>query len=151
MDRPVRTWLRRALAVGAVPHAGAFSCAGPPNEYLAAHHPHQFAYAESLSGFLNASAPSMPQVIRYRLAANNTRLWIHCAPGGSAPPDAGADSLESMAVKSDKDFQTAYLTGRRKQRHVRIPFRGKHAWPYWGAQLQALKPDLVTTLRGGAA
>jgi S-formylglutathione hydrolase FrmB len=28
------------------------------------------------------------------------------------------------------------------------PAAGNHAWPYWGAQLQALKPDLIATLNG---
>ena len=43
--------------------------------------------------------------------ANGTRLWIYCAPGGSTPLDESADpnqafnanSLESMAIKSNKD------------------------------------------------
>ena len=29
-----------------------------------------------------------------------------------------------------------------------FPAAGNHAWPYWGAQLQALKPDLIATLNG---
>lgn len=29
-----------------------------------------------------------------------------------------------------------------------LPAAGNHAWPYWGAQLQALKPDLIATLNG---
>ena len=29
-----------------------------------------------------------------------------------------------------------------------FPPAGNHAWPYWGAQLQALKPDLIATLNG---
>jgi diacylglycerol O-acyltransferase/trehalose O-mycolyltransferase len=37
----------------------------------------------------------------------------------------------------NKDFQTAYTTA-----------AGNHVWPYWGAQSQALKPDLITTLKG---
>ncbi|WP_286145563.1 alpha/beta hydrolase family protein [Mycobacterium sp. IS-1590] len=94
-----------------------------------------------------------------RLAASNTRLWIHCAPARSAPPDAGtdpnrafdADSLESMAAKSNKDFQTAYLTAGGNNATFEFPAQGYHAWQDWGAQLQALKPDLVTTLLGGAA
>lgn len=159
------------------------SMSGSAALILAAHHPHQFVYVASLSGFLNPSAPRMQQAIRVAmldaggysvdsmwgapwdgawkrhdpihqaggLAANNTRLWIHCAPGGSAPQGAGADSLESMAVKSNKDFQTAYLTAGGNNATFEFPSRGNHAWQDWGAQLQALKPDLVATLRGGAA
>ena len=29
-----------------------------------------------------------------------------------------------------------------------FPSAGNHSWPYWGAQLQALKPDLIATLNG---
>ncbi|KUI08735.1 diacylglycerol acyltransferase/mycolyltransferase Ag85A [Mycolicibacterium acapulense] len=167
------------------------SMSGSAALILSAHHPHQFAYAASLSGPLNPSAPSMQQAIRVamldaggysvdnmwgapwdgawkrhdpvhqaaRLAANNTRLWIHCAPSGSAPREADTDpnqtfdarSLESMTLKSSKDFQTAYLTAGGNNATFEFPPQGNHAWPDWGAQLQTLKPDLVTTLRGGAA
>lgn len=70
----------------------------------------------------------MNQAIRDRLASNNTRLWIHCAPGGSAPSDVGADSVESMAVKNDKDFQTAYLTAGGNNATFEFPYQGNHAW-----------------------
>ena len=29
-----------------------------------------------------------------------------------------------------------------------FPPSGNHSWAYWGAQLQALKPDLIATLVG---
>ncbi|MGZ5395345.1 MAG: alpha/beta hydrolase [Mycobacterium sp.] len=95
-----------------------------------------------------------------RIVANGTRLWIYCAPGGTTPLDVNADpnqsfsanSLESMALKSNLDFQTAYVkaggNSDASQATFEFPPAGNHAWPYWGAQLQALKPDLIATLRG---
>ncbi|WP_234794310.1 alpha/beta hydrolase [Mycolicibacterium flavescens] len=158
---------------------------------LAAHHPAQFGYAASLSGYLNPSAPYMQGAIRVamldaggynvdnmwgppwdpawkrndpirqvdRLVANGTRLWIYCAPGGATPLDVNADpnlalaasSLETLALKSNKDFQSAYLAAGGNNATFDFPPAGNHAWPYWGAQLQALKPDLIASLQGGAA
>ena len=91
-----------------------------------------------------------------RIVANGTRLWIYCAPGGATPLDEGADpnqafnadSLEGMAIKSNKDFQAAYLKAGGSNATFQFPAAGNHAWPYWGAQLQALKPDLIATLNG---
>ena len=88
--------------------------------------------------------------------ANGTRLWIYCAPGGATPLDEGADpnqafnanSLEGMAIKSNKDFQAAYAKAGGSNATFQFPAAGNHAWPYWGAQLQALKPDLIATLNG---
>jgi diacylglycerol O-acyltransferase / trehalose O-mycolyltransferase len=89
-----------------------------------------------------------------RIVANGTRLWIYCAPGGSTPLDEGADpnqafnadSLESMAIKSNKDFQEAYAKAGGNNATFVFPTSGNHAWPYWGQQLNSLKPDLITSL-----
>jgi diacylglycerol O-acyltransferase/trehalose O-mycolyltransferase len=91
-----------------------------------------------------------------RIVANGTRLWIYCAPGGSTPLDEGADpnqafnadSLESMAIKSNKDFQEAYAKAGGTNATFVFPSSGNHAWPYWSQQLNALKPDLTATLNG---
>ncbi len=91
-----------------------------------------------------------------RIVANGTRLWIYCAPGGAAAADEGADptqalnadSLEGMALASNKDFQAAYQKAGGSNATFQFPAAGNHAWPYWGAQLQALKPDLIATLNG---
>ena len=91
-----------------------------------------------------------------RIVANGTRLWIYCAPGGTTPLDVNADpnqafnanSLESMALKSNLDFETAYVEAGGTNATFQFPPAGNHAWPYWGAQLQALKPDLIATLKG---
>ena len=76
-------------------------------------------------------------------------------PAGRPPLDENADptqalnadSLETIAIGSNKGFQ-ADTRGRWQQRHVRFPGRGQPPWAYWGAQLQALKPDLIATLNG---
>jgi len=91
-----------------------------------------------------------------RIVANGTRLWIYCAPGGSTPLDVNADpdqafnanSLESMAIKSNKDFQEAYAKAGGSNATFVFPPSGNHAWPYWGQQLSSLKPDLIATLNG---
>ena len=91
-----------------------------------------------------------------RIAANGTRLWIYCAPGGGTPLDESADpgqalnatSLESLAIGSNKRFQQAYVAAGGRNATFDFPPAGTHAWAYWGAQLQALKPDLIATLNG---
>jgi diacylglycerol O-acyltransferase/trehalose O-mycolyltransferase len=91
-----------------------------------------------------------------KIVANGTRLWIYCAPGGNSPVNANpdpnqqfnADSLEGMAIKSNKDFQEAYGKAGGSNATFVFPPAGNHAWPYWVQQLQALKPDLIATLNG---
>src|SRR3954452_7924982 len=91
-----------------------------------------------------------------KIVANGTRLWIYCAPGGNSPvnenPDPNqqfnADSLEGMAIKSNKDFQEAYAKAGGTNATFVFPPSGNHAGPYWGRQLTALKPDLIATLNG---
>jgi diacylglycerol O-acyltransferase/trehalose O-mycolyltransferase len=91
-----------------------------------------------------------------RIVANGTRLWIYCAPGGATPLDDGADpnlamsanSLETLAIKSNKDFQDAYVGAGGRNATFQFPPAGNHSWPYWGAQLAALKPDLIASLNG---
>ncbi|TFV55119.1 esterase family protein [Mycobacterium sp. PS03-16] len=98
-----------------------------------------------------------PVVQAARLAANGTRLWIYCGPGGTAPLDANgpglnpgqalsASSLEAMAVSSNVAFRDAYLAAGGRNATFEFPPAGTHAWGYWGAQLQALQPDLVATV-----
>jgi diacylglycerol O-acyltransferase/trehalose O-mycolyltransferase len=53
-----------------------------------------------------------------------------------------------MALKSNLDFQSAYQEAGGTNATFQFPPAGNHAWPYWGAQLQALKPDLISTLKG---
>ncbi len=91
-----------------------------------------------------------------RIVANGTRLWIYCAPRGNSAvnpnPDPNqqfnADSLEGMAIKSNKDFQEAYAKAGGSNATFVFPSSGNHAWPYWAQQLTSLKPDLIATLNG---
>ncbi len=89
-----------------------------------------------------------------RLVAAGTRLWIYCAPGGSTPLDENADpgqkfnadSLEGLAIGSNKKFQERYTAAGGHNATFEFPAAGNHSWNYWGAQLQALKPDLIATI-----
>lgn len=89
-----------------------------------------------------------------RLVDNNTRLWIYCAPGGATPIDQsgdpgqalGATSLEALALGSNKLFEERYTQAGGRNATFDFPPAGNHSWGYWGAQLQALKPDLIATL-----
>jgi diacylglycerol O-acyltransferase/trehalose O-mycolyltransferase len=87
-----------------------------------------------------------------RIVANGTRLWIYCAPGlvaGADPAQAlNADGLEGIAFTSNKDFQAAYMKVGGSNATFQFPAAGNHAWPYWAAQLQSLKSDLIRTLNG---
>src|SRR6478609_7747925 len=99
-----------------------------------------------------------------RIVANGTRLWIYCGPGSIAgspaggatdldaaadPPQAlNADGLEAIASRSNKDFQVAYTKAGGSNATFQFPAAGNHAWPYWAAQLQSLKSDLIRTLNG---
>jgi diacylglycerol O-acyltransferase / trehalose O-mycolyltransferase / mycolyltransferase Ag85 len=87
-----------------------------------------------------------------RIVANGTRLWIYCAPGlvaGADPAQAlNADGLEGIAFASNKDFQAAYMKAGGSNATFQFPAAGNHAWPYWAAQLQSLKSDLIRTLNG---
>ena len=91
-----------------------------------------------------------------RIVANGTRLWIYCAPGGSTPLDENADpnqqfnadSLEGLAIGTNKRFQEKYAQAGGSNATFNFPPAGNHSWAYWGAQLQALKPDLIATLNG---
>jgi diacylglycerol O-acyltransferase/trehalose O-mycolyltransferase len=90
-----------------------------------------------------------------KIVANGTRLWIYCAPGGgsldeSVAPDQSfnANSLEQLAIGSNKRFQEKYTKAGGSNATFVFPAEGNHSWAYWAAQLQALKPDLIATLNG---
>jgi diacylglycerol O-acyltransferase / trehalose O-mycolyltransferase / mycolyltransferase Ag85 len=90
-----------------------------------------------------------------RIAANRTRLWIYCAPGGGPLDESvdpgqsfNANSLESLAIGSNKRFQEKYAKAGGSNATFVFPSEGNHSWAYWGQQLQAMKPDLIATLNG---
>jgi diacylglycerol O-acyltransferase / trehalose O-mycolyltransferase len=90
-----------------------------------------------------------------RIVANRTRLWVYCAPGGGPLDESvdpgqsfNANSLESLAIGSNKRFQENYAKAGGSNATFVFPSEGNHSWAYWAAQLQALKPDLIATLNG---
>src|SRR4051812_14193663 len=117
LTRELPAYLASARSVPATGNAiVGFSMGGSSALVLAAHHPAQFVYAGSLSGFLNLSADpgqvgiammwnggfsreamwgppgdpawarNDPTVQAGRLAANGTRLWIYCGNGTPTDP-----------------------------------------------------------------
>jgi diacylglycerol O-acyltransferase / trehalose O-mycolyltransferase len=83
-----------------------------------------------------------------RLVDNNTRLWIYS--GNGTPTELGgadlpATFLEGVIKDSNYKFQQKYQDagGRNATFHFT---NGTHNWAYWGAQLQAMKPDMIKTL-----
>jgi diacylglycerol O-acyltransferase/trehalose O-mycolyltransferase len=84
-----------------------------------------------------------------RLVANNTRLWIYCGDG--KPSDLGGNNLpakflEGFVRTSNLKFQEAYNGAGGHNAVFNFDANGTHDWPYWGAQLQAMKGDLQSTL-----
>ncbi|TFV61176.1 esterase family protein [Mycobacterium sp. PS03-16] len=100
-----------------------------------------------------------PTVNVARLAANNTALWIYCGSGTMSELDNGHDFggnfsaqyLENITVSSNKDFQQKYLAAGGHNAVFNFPATGTHSWGYWGAQLQAMKPDMLRVLGVGVA
>src|SRR6201987_3894494 len=84
-----------------------------------------------------------------KLVANNTRIWVYC--GNGKPSDLGGDNLpakflEGFVRTSNLKFQDAYNAAGGHNAVWHFDANGTHAWPYWGSQLQAMKPDLQQTL-----
>ncbi|MEZ0352807.1 diacylglycerol acyltransferase/mycolyltransferase Ag85A [Mycobacterium sp. pR1184] len=84
-----------------------------------------------------------------RLVSNNTRIWVYC--GNGKPSDLGGDNLpakflEGFVRTSNLKFQEAYNAAGGHNAVWNFDANGTHDWPYWGAQLQAMKPDLQSVL-----
>jgi diacylglycerol O-acyltransferase/trehalose O-mycolyltransferase len=96
-----------------------------------------------------AWARNDPTVQVGKLVANHTRLWIYA--GNGTPSDLGganvpAEFLENMLHQSNVDFQNDYQAAGGNNATFNFPDNGTHDWAYWGAQLQAMKPDLQHVL-----
>ncbi|MCV7015500.1 esterase family protein [Mycolicibacterium madagascariense] len=95
-----------------------------------------------------------PMVNLPTLVANNTALWIYCGNGVTSdldtPGDFGvqysAQFLENITINTNKEFQKQYLALGGRNAVFNFPPDGTHSWGYWGAQLQAMKPDLIRLL-----
>jgi diacylglycerol O-acyltransferase/trehalose O-mycolyltransferase len=90
-----------------------------------------------------------PMVNIQQLVNNNTRLWVYC--GNGTPSDLGGNNmpakfLEGLTIRTNKTFQDNYIAAGGKNGVFNFPDAGTHDWPYWGAQLQQMKPDLIAHL-----
>jgi diacylglycerol O-acyltransferase / trehalose O-mycolyltransferase len=98
-----------------------------------------------------------PMVNIPTLVANNTAIWVYCGNGTPGELDSAtsanimfsAQFLESITINTNKEFQQRYLAAGGHNGVFNFPANGTHNWNYWGAQLQAMKPDLQRIL--GAA
>ena len=85
-----------------------------------------------------------------RLVANNTRLWVYC--GNGTPNELGGANLPATFLESNfmigvnKKFQDAYNAAGGHNAVFNFPPYGTHSWEYWGAQLNAMKGDLQSSL-----
>ena len=158
------------------------SMAGGAALVLSAHHPGQFTYAGSMSGFLNPSEGQWPGLINLSMGdaggykandmwgpaesdpawqyndpmvqiptivANGTRIWVYC--GNGTPSELGGNNLpakflEGLTIRTNRTFQDNYIAAGGKNGVFNFPDTGTHDWPYWGAQLQQMKPDLISHL-----
>ena len=95
-----------------------------------------------------------PMVNISQLVANNTRIWIYCGNGTPSDLSAGASAgnlfnakfLEGFTLRTNKTFQENYIAAGGKNGVFNFPSNGVHDWPYWGQQLQAMKPDIQRVL-----
>ena len=83
------------------------------------------------------------------LVANNTRLWVYC--GNGTPNELGganmpAQFLEGLTIRTNRTFQDNYIAAGGHNAVFNFPDAGTHSWEYWGAQLQQMKPDLISYL-----
>jgi diacylglycerol O-acyltransferase/trehalose O-mycolyltransferase len=83
------------------------------------------------------------------LVANNTRLWVYC--GNGKPNELGggdlpATFLEGLTIRTNETFRDNYIAAGGNNAVFNFPPNGTHNWAYWGAQLQQMKPDLISYL-----
>jgi diacylglycerol O-acyltransferase/trehalose O-mycolyltransferase len=99
-----------------------------------------------------AWARNDPTVNVGRLVGNNTRIWVYC--GNGTPNELGgadfpAQFLENITRASNLAFRDRYAAAGGSNGVFNFPDNGTHSWGYWGAQLQAMKPDLQRSLGRG--
>ncbi|KDE98425.1 hypothetical protein Y900_005595 [Mycolicibacterium aromaticivorans JS19b1 = JCM 16368] len=90
-----------------------------------------------------------PMVQIPKIVANGTRIWIYC--GNGTPNELGhgdlpATFLESLTIRTNITFRDNYLAAGGKNGVFNFPDNGTHDWAYWGRELQAMKPDLISHL-----
>ena len=95
-----------------------------------------------------------PMVNMAALVNNNTRIWVYCGNGTPSDLSAGVSAgnlfnakfLEGFTLRTNKTFQQNYLAAGGKNGVFNFPSDGVHDWPYWGQQLQQMKPDIQRVL-----
>jgi diacylglycerol O-acyltransferase/trehalose O-mycolyltransferase len=92
-----------------------------------------------------------PMIQIPRLVQNNTRVWVYC--GSGKPSDLGGDNmpakfLESFTLRTNEAFRDNYVAAGGNNGVFNFPTNGTHDWPYWNAQLVAMKPDIQRVLGG---
>ncbi|HZQ32806.1 MAG TPA: alpha/beta hydrolase family protein [Mycobacterium sp.] len=90
-----------------------------------------------------------PMVQIPKIVANNTRIWVYC--GNGTPSELGgsdlpAKFLEGFTLRTNKTFRDNYLAAGGTNGVFNFPDNGTHSWPYWGAQVQAMIPDIQRVL-----
>ena len=58
----------------------------------------------------------------------------------------GKKVLENITLSTNKEFQQKYIAAGGRNAVFNFPSDGTHSWAYWGAQLQAMKPDVQRVL-----
>jgi diacylglycerol O-acyltransferase/trehalose O-mycolyltransferase len=83
------------------------------------------------------------------IVANGTRLWVYCGNGQPSELGGGdlpATFLEGLTIRTNITFRDNYLAAGGTNGVFNFPDNGTHNWAYWGAQLQQMKPDLISHL-----
>jgi diacylglycerol O-acyltransferase/trehalose O-mycolyltransferase len=96
-----------------------------------------------------AWARNDPTVQVGKLVANKTRIWVYAGNGTPSDlrgADVPAEFLENLLHQSNTDFMNDYQSAGGTNGIFNFPDNGTHDWAYWGAQLQAMKPDLQRVL-----
>jgi diacylglycerol O-acyltransferase/trehalose O-mycolyltransferase len=101
-----------------------------------------------------AWARNDPTVNVAQLVATGSRIWVYC--GSGVPGDLGGATegipqqfLESFTLKSNQNFQNAYVAAGGNNATFDFPPTGTHTWGYWGQALLSMKPDIQRTLGAG--
>ena len=102
----------------------------------------------------NAWKRNDPLVNIQTLINNNTRIWIYCGDGTPSDLSAGASAgnlfnakfLEGLTLRTNKTFKDTYIADGGTNGVFNFPANGVHDWPYWGSQLQQMKPDIARVL-----
>ena len=60
--------------------------------------------------------------------------------------DLPATFLEGLTIRTNETFRDNYIAAGGHNAVFNFPPNGTHDWAYWGAQLQQMKPDLISYL-----